>query len=300
MGQRCPRRPHRCGHRLHRHARPWRSRPGRETAEGRWLNLDRYLPRESPIHRADPRLKFLLVIAFILAVSLLPEGAFLALASAWLLLAAVSFVARIGPARMVRGAFIALPFAFAAVPLIFTRTGRPLGTIDVRLFELTISGEGLIAFATILLKSWVSVQAAALLVFTTQFHDLLEGLERLRLPRLMVAIVSLMYRYLAVLTGEASRMMRARASRAATPPGTKPPGWRWQARVVGNMVGALFIRAYERSERVYVAMQSRGYAGHLRHLHDRPFPRAQLVLLGAVVLALVAFELSAHTWVPRA
>jgi len=233
-------------------------------------------------------------------VSLLPEGAFLALAAAWLLLCAVSLVARIGPLPMIRGAFIALPFAFAAVPLIFTRPGSPLGTIDLGLFSLVISGEGLIAFATILLKSWVSVQSAALLVFTTQFHDLLEGLERLRLPRLMVAIISLMYRYLAVLTGEASRMLRARASRAAIPPGGRSPGWRWQARVVGNMVGALFIRAYERSERVYVAMQSRGYAGHLRHLHDRPFPRPQLALLAAAVALLVAFELSAHTWAPRA
>jgi len=154
-------------------------------------------------------------------VSLLPEGAFLALAAAWLLLCAVSLVARIGPLPMVRGAFIALPFAFAAVPLIFTRPGNPLGTIDLGLFSLTISGEGLVAFATILLKSWVSVQSAALLVFTTQFHDLLEGLERLRLPRLMVAIISLMYRYLAVLTGEAQRMLRARASRAAVPPGAR-------------------------------------------------------------------------------
>jgi cobalt/nickel transport system permease protein len=242
---------------------------------------------------------FLLVIAFILSVSLLPEGAFLALAAAWLTLAAVSLFARIGPLPMLRGAFIALPFAIAAFPLIFTRPGRPIADLDLGLFTLTLSGEGLIAFATILLKSWVSVQAAALLVFTTPFHDLLEGLERLRLPRLMVAIVALMYRYLAVLTGEASRMMRARASRAAVPPGRKPPHWTWQGRVVGNMVGALFIRAYERSERVYLAMQSRGYAGHLRHLHDRPFPRPQLALLLIAVAGLAAFELSAHTWVPR-
>lgn len=143
------------------------------------------------------------------------------------------------------------------------------------------------------------MQAAALLVYTTPFHDLLEGLERLRLPRLMVAVISLMYRYLAVLTDEATRMMRARASRAATPPGAPAPDWRWQGRVVGNMVGALFIRAYERSERVYIAMQSRGYQGHLRHLHDRPFPRPQLALLAAAVLLLAAFELTAHTWMPR-
>ncbi len=245
-------------------------------------------------------MKFILVIAFILSVSLLPEGAYLPLAAAWLALFATSLLARIGPLPMLRGSFIAMPFAIAAVPLIFTRAGSPITTIDLRLFSLTVSGEGLIAFSTLLLKSWVSVQAAALLVFTTPFHDLLEGLERLRLPRLMVAIISLMYRYLAVLIGEATRMLRARSSRAAVPPGAHAPGWRWQARVVGHMVGALFIRSYERSERVYVAMQARGYAGTLRrHLHDRPFPRAQLGLLALALVALVAFEISAHTWVPR-
>jgi cobalt/nickel transport system permease protein len=298
MGERRARRAHRPRHRLWRYRRPRHSRP--RLPEGSQLNLDRYLPRASLLHRADARLKFLLVIAFILAVSLLPEGAFLALAAAWLLLVVVSLLARIGPAPMVRGAFIAMPFAIAAFPLIFTRPGDPITTFDFRLFALTLSGEGIIAFATILLKSWVSVQAAALLVFTTPFHDLLEGLERLRLPRLMVAIISLMYRYLAVLIGEATRMMRARSSRAAVPHGSRPPGWRWHGRVVGNMVGALFIRAYERSERVYVAMQSRGYAGHIRHLHDRPFPRPQLALLALAVAALLAFEISAHTWLPRA
>ena len=153
---------------------------------------------------------------------------------------------------------------------------------------------------TIMLKSWVSVQAATLLVFTTPFHDLLEGLARLKLPVLMVAIISLMYRYLAVLTGEANRMMRARASRAAVLPGARRPGAVWQARVVGNMVGALFIRSYERSERVYLAMQSRGYSGHVRHIHDRPFPRPQLAILAMAVAVLAVFEISAHAWLPHA
>lgn len=240
------------------------------------------------------------MVGFILSVSLLPVGSFAALGIAWTLLLAISLLSHIGPARMIRGSFVALPFIVAAFPLLFTKKGDPIGTVDLWLFDLTLSGEGLRIVLTIMLKSWISVQAATLLVFSTPFHDLLEGLERLRLPKLMVAIISLMYRYLAVLTGEASRMMRARASRAASLPGASRPSTIWQAKVVGNMVGSLFIRSYERSERVYLAMQSRGYSGHIRHLHDRPFPRAQLLVLVGAFALLAAFEVTAHAWLPHA
>lgn len=241
----------------------------------------------------------MLVIAFILSVSLLPVGSFAALGIAWATLVLVSVIARVGPVTMVRGSFVALPFVVAAFPLLFTKDGDPIGTVDFGLFSLTLSGEGIRTVLTIVLKSWVSVQAAALLIFTTQFHDLLEGLARLRLPRLMVSIVSLMYRYLAVLLGEAQRMMRARSSRQATPPGVKRPPVTWQARVVGNMVGSLFIRSYERSERVYLAMQSRGYTGRVRHLHDKPLPMPQWAALIAGVALLAAFEITAHAWLPH-
>ena len=226
-------------------------------------------------------------------------GSFVALGIAWATLVVVSFVARLGPVAMVKGSFVALPFIIAAFPLLFTKDGDPIGTVDFGLFSLTLSGEGIRIVLTIMLKSWVSVQAAALLIFTTQFHDLLEGLARLRLPKLMVSIVSLMYRYLAVLLGEAQRMMRARSSRQAIPPGVKRPPVTWQAKVVGNMVGALFIRSYERSERVYLAMQSRGYTGQVRHLHDHPLPAPQWVALIAGVALLVAFEITAHAWLPH-
>jgi len=251
------------------------------------------------VHRADARLKFLATVGFILSVSLLPVASFVALGIAWLAVMAVAQVSSVGATRVIRGSFIALPFALAAVPLIFTKKGDPLGTVDLWLFELTASGEGLRLVATIMLKSWISVQAATLLVFTTPFHDLVHGLERLRLPRLMVAVVSLMYRYLAVLTDEATRMMRARAARSATVEGGKRPSTMWRAKVVGHMVGALFIRSYERSERIYTAMQARGYSGQLLHHGVRPMARSEQVALGVIAAALIAFEVTAHTWMPH-
>lgn len=251
------------------------------------------------MHHADARLKFLATIGFILCVSLLPAGSFAALGIAWLAVMSAAVLAHIHPLRVVRGSFIALPFAAAAVPLIFTKSGDPWFDINAGLFTLTVSGEGVRLVATILLKSWVSVQAATLLVFSTTFHDLVHGLERLRLPKLMVAVISLMYRYLAVLTDESSRMLRARASRSAEMPGAPRVSTTWKMRTVGNMVGALFIRAYERSERVYTAMQARGYTGQLLHHDVRGLRQVEWAVLWGLGAAYVVFSLTARQWMPH-
>ncbi len=257
------------------------------------MELDRAIARDSPIHRADPRLKFLVVVATILAISLLPVGAFVALALMWLALSGAALVARLGPLRLSRGAFIAAPFLLAAVPLVFTRPEDPIGSIG----PLTVSGEGLRIFLTVAAKSWLSVQAALLLTFTTPFHDLVDALRDLRLPRILVAIISFMYRYLAVLGEEAGRMLRARAARSA---GTSRGGIGFRARVTGQMVGTLFLRSYERSERIYAAMQARGFTGTFRHLAARPIPSADWATFGIVIAALIGFELAGHMWLPRA
>jgi cobalt/nickel transport system permease protein len=183
---------------------------------------------------------------------------------------------------------------------VFTRPGDPLGTIDVGPLMLTISGQGVREFTTIALKSWVSVQVALLLAYTTPFDSLVDALRALRLPRIMVAIIGFMYRYLAVLTDEASRMMRARASRSAVAAGRRGGGTiRWRATVTGRMVGSLFLRSYERSERIYAAMQARGFDGELRYLPGPPLRASQLAAFAAGIAALVAFEIVAIQWLPH-
>lgn len=220
---------------------------------------------------------------------------------AWVALVAVSASAGLGALRLTRASFIALPFLIAAVPLVFTRPGDPLGSIVLGPLTVTVSGEGLRTFGSIALKSWLSVQVALLLTFTTPFHDLVDALRRLHLPAVMVGIVSFMYRYLAVLGDEAGRLLRARAARsAAAADGSAGGGsMRWRAGVTGSMVGSLFLRSYERSERVYAAMQARGFDGTLRHFHGRSIARGELITAGAFVVAVVAFEAAAHLWFLR-
>ena len=243
----------------------------------------------------------MLAVAVILAIALLPVGSYLALAVVLIALTAGSLVARLGPLRLVRGAFVAAPFMLVAVPLVFVRTGDPLGSVDLGPLNLTFSGEGLRIFTTIALKSWLSVQVALLLTFTTPFHDLLDALRELRLPRILVAIIGFMYRYLAVLGEEAQRLMRARAARSAVAEGVAGGGTiAWRARVTGNMVGSLFLRSYERSERIYAAMQARGFEGTFRHMELRPIRRVEWVALGIGLASLSVLLLAAHVWLPHA
>lgn len=187
----------------------------------------------------------------------------------------------------------------AALPLVFTRPGDALAAWSVGPLDLTVSAQGLREFTTIALKSWVSVQAALVLSFTTPFHDLVDALRQLRLPRIMVAIISFMYRYLGVLAGEASRMNRARAARSASRAGRSGGSLRWRAAVTGHMVGSLFLRSYERSERIYGAMQARGFDGELRALPSPPLARSAALVTIVIVALLMAWEVIAHAWLPR-
>jgi cobalt/nickel transport system permease protein len=109
--------------------------------------------------------------------------------------------------------------------------------------------------------------------------ELLQALARLGVPPIFVTLMVLMLRYLGLLEGEAARMMRARDLRGS------PPTVRQRARVAGCMVGSLFLRSFERSERVSVAMQSRGFTGLLPSPPPRPLGRRSLLILAIVLLA---------------
>ena len=264
------------------------------------MELDRYIPRHSPAHRADARLKILLAVAAVLGIALLPVGAFVAYAIVWVVLIGASALARLGPFRLVRGSWVVLPFVLVAVPLLFTRPGDALVTVDLGPVVLTLTDTGLRDTLSIVAKSWLSVQAALLLAYTTPFAELVDALRALRIPAIIVSIISFMYRYLAVLTDEAGRMSRARASRSAQAPHGRSGGSLvWRAKVTGSMVGSLFIRSYERSERIYSAMLARGFTGTFQSAElPRPDQRS-LAWFTLALVAIGAFVIAVNLWALR-
>ncbi len=248
--------------------------------------FDAYCARESLWHRLDPRVKLALTLAFVLCVSLTPAGAWPVYVLLLALVLSASILAELGPAFVLRRAWVALPFALAALPLLVTVEGTPLFSIPLGPWLLSVSTAGLERFVSIALKSWLSVQMAILLTASTTLPDLLVAMRALRLPRLLVAILGLMWRYLAVLGDEAMRMIRARESRSGSRGERSGGTLRWRAGVTGAMAGSLFLRGYERSERIYSAMLARGYDGIIRSFPLQPVPPRDRVLLVAAVLLL--------------
>ncbi len=251
--------------------------------------FDRYHEAGSFLHRLDPRLKVVVTVGFILSNVLLPDGAWLAFGLAWLYLLGLNLLSRLGVGFTFRRSFVALPFALAAITAIFSIPGRPLAEWHLGAWTVIPTEAGVLRFASILIRSWLSVQAAILLVAVTRFPDLVHALEHLRVPAILTTIIAFLYRYLFVLTDEVIRLMRARQSRSAAQPGRRAGGGLlWRGGVAGNMAGQLFLRSYERSDRIYNAMLSRGYDGRLRTLNPHTLrPRDWVWAAAALALLLI-------------
>ncbi len=251
--------------------------------------LDPYRHRSSPIHRLDGRVKFVLTLAFILTASLLPTGAWVSYGALFGLILLVEFLSALGVGYVLKRSALAFPFVLAALPVIFTAKGPILVHLPL---GLAVSAMGLERFASIALKSWLSVQAAVVLAASTQFPDLLVAMRAVRLPRLLVALFGLMWRYLFVFADEVLRLTRARAARSGKSdlPDAKTGGSvAWRARVTGGMAGNLFLRGFERSDRIYMAMLARGYDGDVRALSQPGIRRVHwlVFIAGLAILGLL-------------
>jgi cobalt/nickel transport system permease protein len=252
--------------------------------------FDQFQSQNSRIHRLDPRIKLVVTVAYILSNALLPDGSWSAFALSWLVLLIANDLSQLGLGFTTKRSVVALPFALVAISAIFSPLGEPLAEWNLGFITLVPTDIGLIRFFSILVRSWLSVQMAILLVATTQFPDLIHAFEHLRVPRSLTTIIAFLYRYLFVLMDEVYRMLRARDARSAGMPGQKHGGkLLWRARVTGSMAGQLFLRSYERSERIYNAMISRGYTGHIRTLNPHNLNRWdwQILILALLLILII-------------
>jgi cobalt/nickel transport system permease protein len=253
---------------------------------------ERYLPGDSFLHRLDARTKIAGALAFIFTATLVPFGRWPAFAAMALLLALIVVAARLSPLLVARRSALALPFLLVAVPLLFLKEGEELFSLPLLAWRLKATDAGLIAVGSILAKALLSLAAAVILTATTPPLDLLRALRSLGVPRIIVATVLFMYRYVFVIGAEAMRLLRARESRSARAGPQSGGPLTWRARVLGNMVGSLFLRSYERSERVFEAMTARGFRGEVRSLTAPAMARNDwlaLCLLAAFLTALLSY-----------
>jgi cobalt/nickel transport system permease protein len=204
------------------------------------------------VHRAPAHLKVLALLGFMLLVVATPKDWYPAYAGFLVVLAAVIAVSRVPPTYILKRMVVEVPFVVFALLMPFIATGPRVDVLGV-----AVSEHGLLSAWALLAKGTLGVLASLTLAATTEPRHLLAGLERLRVPNLLVQIMGFMIRYLDVVTDEMRRMRVARESRGFTARNVR----HWP--ILARSSGALFIRSYERGERVHLAMLSRGYTGTL-------------------------------------
>ncbi|WP_019815283.1 cobalt ECF transporter T component CbiQ, partial [Saccharomonospora saliphila] len=206
-------------------------------------------PGDSRVHRLPAHVKIAGAVVAVFGVVATPRAEFWAFGVCALVLTVVWALARVPPGWFARRAVIEVPFVLLAVVLPITGGGPRTEVLGV-----SLSVEGLLAGWNIVAKGTLGVLVSLTLAATTRPEQIVAGLRRLRVPATVTLIAGLMLRYVEVLADEARRMRRARLARG------DDPRLLWQGVATARGVGALFLRAYERGERVHLAMLARGWS----------------------------------------
>jgi cobalt/nickel transport system permease protein len=206
----------------------------------------------SRIHHASAHRKLVALVTFMLLAVATPISWWPLFVAYAVALGAVVVASQVPPLYLGKRMVVEVPFVLFALLVPFVGHGP-----QVEVLGLTVSEPGLVAAAGLLAKGTLGVLASLTLAATTEPDDILRGLQRLRMPDQIVQIMGLMIRYLDVVTAEMGRMLTAMRSRGCDPRSPR----HWPA--LAKALGALFIRSYERGERIHLAMLSRGYTGTL-------------------------------------
>jgi len=241
--------------------------------------FDHHREGNSPLHRFDPRLKLFIMLFFIAAVVITPPDKsilFLFYGGMLLTLASMSQVSL----------FHFLGKLLKLYPMIFLISMFvPFFSIgdDIshRFGFLTIYENGLHKFLLINVKAVLALFMSILITTTTDMMLLLKGMEKLRVPKMAIAIVSFMYRFIFLLIDEVERMILAFQSRYFRLPVLK------RLAVFANMIAVLFIRTFERGERIYLAMEARGFRGEVYTLTELSWKKSDSTALFIFLIFLV-------------
>ncbi len=235
-----------------------------------------YIHKHSLLHLFPAHLKILSAFSALIVIVLTPLYNWPAHLFYYFVIFSLVKISKVPIFKVLKRATIEIPFIFFAILMPFIS-----GVKDLDLGLISISSEGAYAGGSIIVKATAGTLISVLLGATTTVRSLLRGFTKLRMPTLLVQIATFMLRYVNVISAESERMEVARQSRGFI--ATGPKHWK----VLAQAAGTLFIRSYERGERVHLAMLSRGYVGNLPDFEPETVQKrdiTQAILLPTIFL----------------
>ncbi len=255
-----------------------------QRALGDLTELDALAARSSPVHALHPTAKLVATVAYI-AVTLSFDKYDLTGLMPMLLWPALLFqFSGVGVFRCLHKLRFVLPLVLA-VGLFNPLYDR---TVVLRLGALAVSG-GVISMLTLMLKGVLCLSATFLLIATTPIDRLCAALRQLRVPKLLVTLMLLTYRYAGVMTRELAAMTDAYCLRAPGQRGVHMSAW-------GSFLGQLLLRSMDRAQELYASMLLRGYGHEFCYAGLAPFSKRDALYMA---LCPAAFALARFVPVAR-
>lgn len=254
-----------------------------------YLMVDALTQKDNLFTRMDARIKVIMSIAVFIAVIGISGFKF---SGGIFILALAAIVLIRTPFKVIIGR-IAGPFVLGLIVLsllIFLQGSHQLFAIDFGGFKLVGYREGFLMGATIFARIAACVTVLLLLSVTTPVHELGYALIWMKVPTVIVEILLLTYRYLFVLWDEGMRIRQAQTLRLGYPNVKKVDGWKQSVKSTSTLMGMVFIRAYDRAESTYSAMQLRAYNGDISSKNYKNWNKTQTNLLvsGLLILLVLA------------
>lgn len=203
--------------------------------------IDKYSYLNTPIHRIEPLIKIIIFLIFAVLVNLISKYVFFTYPVVFFTLSVIIFISKIPVFFILKKASVILPFLFL-----------------IAFCNYFSKSTDYIVITQTVLNSFLIVVSLILLVETTKFHNLLKSMMKLGIPKIIIILLLFIYRYFFVLIDEIERIVLATRLRTHK---------RLSLKTIGRIIGVIFVRSYERSERIFYAMCSRGFDGNIRILN---------------------------------
>ena len=226
----------------------------RELAE-----MDELAARSSPIHALHPLAKLIVTIAYIVVTLSFDKydlGGLVPMALWPILLFQISGIE-------VKSCFYKLRIVLPLVMAVGLFNPFFDKTVVLKLGNLAVTG-GSLSMLTLMLKGLFCLMASFLLMATTPIDNLCAALRQLHVPKMLVTLLLLTYRYVGVMTEELAVMTDAYHLRAPGQKGIHISAW-------GSFLGQLLLRSMDRAQELYSSMLLRDYHQHFHYVDIKPF-----------------------------
>jgi cobalt/nickel transport system permease protein len=246
--------------------------------------FDHHREGTSIVHRLDPRLKLLVLLSFIFVTVLIPYSRKQLFVIYGFVPVILAFISGVSIFHYLSKLSKLYPMIFIITIFIPFFPGNSAAVYQLGLVK--IYPDGLQKFLLINVKAILTMMMTIVMISTTDLTMLLKGMEKLRVPRMFISILSFMYRFIFLLIDETERMSMAYHSRYLK------MSFTGRIKTFGQLIGILFIRTYERGERIYLAMESRGFKGRVYTMSEIYWKKSDtLVTLIFIITLTVPFIL---------